>query len=237
MKSKKLIVKKLCVIPARGGSKRIPKKNIKSFCGKPIIYFSISIALKSKLFDEVMVSTDDEEIKNIAIKYGATVPFFRSEKASNDHATTFDVIEEVITKFKQQNKIFDFVCCLYSCAPFTTENNLKLAFNLLKEKRFDSIFPIFENAASLERSLEITGNKIKFKYPEFMMSRSQDFKKYYSDAGQFYFLNNEICLLKKNIITDNSGFIILNELEVQDIDNEIDWKLAELKYEYLQSIK
>ena len=230
-------MKKLCIIPARGGSKRIPKKNIKSFCGKPIIYFSISIALKSKLFDEVMVSTDDEEIKNIAIKYGATVPFFRSQKASNDHATTFDVIEEVLSKYKQKNKIFDFVCCLYSCAPFTTENNLKLAFKLLKEKRFDSIFPIFENGTSLERSLEITGNKIKFKYPKFMMSRSQDFKKTYSDAGQFYFLKNEICLLKKNIITDNSGFIILNELEVQDIDDEIDWKLAELKYEYLQSIK
>ena len=121
-------MKKLAIIPARGGSKRIPKKNIKPFLGKPIIAYSIERALESKLFDEVIVSTDDKDVAEIAVRYGAKVPFFRSINNSGDHATTIDVIEEVLNEYKGLNKFFDFTCCIYPCAPFISVKNLKKQF-------------------------------------------------------------------------------------------------------------
>lgn len=227
----------LCIIPARGGSKRIPRKNIKTFCGKPIIAYSIEAAIKSNLFDEVMVSTDDDEIAELALKYGASVPFLRSEKTANDFATTFDVIKEVLENFKSRKELFDYTCCIYACAPFVSEDNLKLSFNQLIEKRFDTVLPIIPFGYPIQRSLKIKDNNISFIYPEYSLTRSQDLKKIYHDAGQFYWLNTKICLEKKHLITDNSGSIILSELEGQDIDNDIDWKLAELKYKLLQGHK
>ena len=125
----------ICIIPARGGSKRIPKKNIKEFLGKPIIAYSIKAALDSGLFDEVMVSTDDVEIADIAKKFGAKVPFMRSAKNSDDFATTFDVIEEVIQVYKTQGKRFENICCIYSCAPFITSEILLKAYDLLIQKK------------------------------------------------------------------------------------------------------
>ena len=221
----------IAIIPARGGSKRIPYKNIKNFLGTPIIAYSVKAALQSRLFDVVMVSTDDEQIADIARKYGAQVPFLRSEKMSNDFATTFQVIEEVIGQYEQLNKNFEFTCCLYPCAPFVTADKLVAGFQLLKEKKFDSVFPMVPFGFPVQRALKIEkNNRVAFFYPEFGLSRSQDLEKSYHDAGQFYWMKTAVVLEKKQILTSNSGSIIISELEGQDIDNESDWELAELKY-------
>jgi pseudaminic acid cytidylyltransferase len=220
----------IAIIPARGGSKRIPRKNIKNFLGKNIIAYSIEAALKSKLFDEVMVSTDDDEIANIALGYGAKVPYLRSEKNSSDFATTFEVIDEVINFYEQKNKYFENICCLYACAPFVTSEKLISAFNELIEKDYDSVFPVVEFGFPIQRALKIEDNKIRFFQPENELKRSQDLEKSYHDAGQFYWMKTEKLLFEKKIVTENTGFIFVSELESQDIDNEVDWKLAELKF-------
>ena len=230
-------MKRIAIILARGGSKRIFKKNIKLFFGKPIIVYSIEAAISSGLFDEVMVSTDDLEIANIAIEYGASVPFIRSQKSANDFATTFDVIKEVIEKYDEFNKKFDLACCIYACAPFVSKKTLKLSFKILRENKFDSVFPILPYSFPIQRALRCEENKVNFFNHEFSLSRSQDLEKSYHDAGQFYWIDTQTCLDKNQLITDNSGSIILSELEGQDIDNEIDWKLAEIKYGLLQSNK
>ncbi len=227
----------LAIIPARGGSKRIPRKNIKSFLGKPIIAYSIEAALSSRLFDEVIVSTDDIEIAAIAKKYGASVPFIRSSKNANDFATTFDVISEVIQEYEMRNKKFDFTCCIYACAPFVSNEKLINSFQILVQKKFDSVFPIIPFGFPVQRALRQKENKVNYFYPEFSLSRSQDLEKSFHDAGQFYWMDTEICMEKKQILTNNSGSFIISELEGQDIDNEVDWKLAELKYALLQGIK
>lgn len=229
--------KSICIIPARGGSKRIPRKNIKSFLGKPIIAYSIQAALQSGLFSDIIVSTDDIEIAEIAKAYGAQVPFLRSNETANDFATTFDVIKEVIQEYNIRNKSFDYVCCLYACAPFVKPENLISGFDLLIQRKFDSVFPIIPFSFSIQRALKFNHEKVSFFYPEFSLSRSQDLENAFHDAGQFYWMNTNDCLNKNGILTDNSGAIVISELEGQDIDNEVDWKLAELKYELLQSTK
>lgn len=221
----------LAIIPARGGSKRIPRKNIKNFLGKPIIAYSIETALKSGLFDEVMVSTDDLEIAEIAKKYGAKVPFLRTEKTSNDYATTYEVVNEVLLNYKAIGTEFQNICCLYACAPLTTELILSDGFKILQENNFDSVLPVMPFGFPIQRALKLVPeNKIDFFHPEFSLTRSQDLEKAYHDAGQFYWLQTKVCMEKGKIITDNSGSIIISELEGQDIDNEIDWKFAELKF-------
>jgi len=223
-------IKNLCIIPARGGSKRIPRKNIKDFLGKPIIAYSIEAALESKLFDEVMVSTDDSEIKEIAIQYGAKVPFMRSKENANDFATTYDVIEEVIQEYKNKNIIFDNLCCIYPCAPFVNLAILNDAYIKLTESKYDTVIPLVAFGFPIQRSFKINNNKIVYFYPEYEKTRSQDLEKAYHDAGQFYWMHIDNMLKSKSIMNKNTGFVELNELQVQDIDNEMDWKLAELKY-------
>lgn len=228
----------LCIIPARGGSKRIPRKNIKLFLGKPIIAFSIEAAIHSGLFDEVMVSTEDAEIAEIAIQYGAKVPFLRNPVTANDHATTFDVIKEVILEYEKRNKDFGFTCCIYACAPFVTEKKLAQAYELLLKEQFDSVFPVMRFGFPVQRSLKMDEvGKINFSYPEYALARSQDLMPSFHDAGQFYWMNTKKCMMLQKILTDNTGSVEISELEGQDIDNVVDWKLAELKYELLQSIK
>jgi len=222
----------ICIIPARGGSKRIPRKNIKEFLGKPIIAYSIKAALDSGLFDEVMVSTDDLEIADIAKKYGAKVPFMRSEKNSDDFATTFDVIEEVINSYKELAVEFDNFCCLYSCAPFVTSEVLLKAYNHLNDKRFDSVFPIIAYSFPIQRALRVDQGKISMMLKENLNVRSQDLEETYHDAGQFYWGSLRKLMLSKKLYTDNTGGIVISELNAQDIDNETDWKLAELKYRF-----
>jgi pseudaminic acid cytidylyltransferase len=220
----------LCIIPARGGSKRIPRKNIKDFLGKPIIDYSILAALDSGLFDEVMVSTDDDEIAEIALNQGAKVPFLRSTETSNDYATTYQVLEEVLLEYEKIGSLFDYVCCIYPCAPFVNGEKLKLAFVTMIKSEFDSLFPTVGFGFPIQRALRLDNQKISFFYPEYALSRSQDLEKSYHDAGQFYWAKVSPLLDQKSLITNNTGSIILSELEVQDIDNETDWKLAEFKY-------
>lgn len=221
----------ICIIPARGGSKRIHRKNIKEFLGKPIIAYSIKAALESELFDEVMVSTDDVEISYLAKKFGAKVPFMRSDKNSDDFATTFDVIEEVIQSYRSQNKDFENICCVYSCAPFVTHKILLKAYNQLIEKKFDTVFPIIAYSFPIQRALKMNQGKVSMIVEDNLNIRSQDLEKSFYDAGQFYWCNTKRLLNSRKLITPNSGGIEISELDAQDIDNEIDWSLAELKYQ------
>lgn len=221
----------LAIIPARGGSKRILRKNIKDFLGKPIIAYSIQAVLDSKLFDEVMVSTDDEEISDIAKKYGANVPFIRSAKNSNDWAPTFEVIKEVINFYKDKSVEFDNLVCLYPCAPFVDSNLLIRAYNQLIEKNLDTVLPIIAFSSPIQRALRVDQDKVSMIHEDNLNVRSQDLEKTFHDAGQFYWCNTKKVLSIEKLITSNSGGIEISELDAQDIDNEMDWSLAELKYQ------
>lgn len=222
---------KLAIITARGGSKRIPKKNIKDFCGKPIISYSIEAALASQLFDEVMVSTDSEEIAKIAEYYGAKVPFFRSANASNDYATTSDVLVEVLLNYHQKGYCVDEACCIYPTAPFITAEKLKKSLNLLEsEEDIDTVVPVVEFSYPPQRGLIMQEEKLVMREPQYSRARSQDLPKIYHDAGQFYFFKVEPFLNSKNLMNGRIEGLVLSEMEVQDIDTENDWKLAELKY-------
>ena len=226
--------KSIAIIPARGGSKRIPKKNIKDFLGKPIIAYSIETAIKSKLFDEVMVSTDDMQVAEISKLLGAKIPFMRSKENSNDYAGTADVLVEVLKEYKNRNINFDYCCCIYPTAPFITPEKLKESFELFKVKDYDSLFPVVKYSYPIQRSYKFLNDKISMVWPENYSKRSQDLEQIYHDAGQFYWLKLEEFIKKKQIYNDNTGTIILSELEVQDIDSEEDWKLAEMKFKLLK---
>ncbi len=225
----------LAIIPARGGSKRIPRKNIKNFLGLPIIAYSINAALESGLFDEVMVSTDDLEIAEVSKKYGAKVPFYRSVEMSNDFATTFDVINEVIGKYQEINIQIENICCVYPCAPFCNHNILRESYEIMNKQGFHSVFPIIPYSNPIQRALRVENDKVLMFHPEYLETRSQDLEKSYYDAGQFYWLKTSILLKDKKIYGDYSGGIVLDELNAHDIDNEIDWKMAELKYQLLKN--
>ena len=226
-------MKTLAMITARGGSKRIPRKNIKEFNGKPIIAYSIEAALASGVFDEVMVSTDDEEIAEIAKKYGAKVPFYRSEKTANDFATTVDVIEEVLNTYKDRGEEFDIFCCIYPTAPFITAKRLKDAVEQLSASDADSLIPVVRFSYPPQRAMEIHDGKLVFRQPENLSKRSQDLEPHFHDAGQFYVVRSESFFKNHGIMVGDILPMELSELEVQDIDNEVDWKLAELKYNLL----
>lgn len=227
-------MKNLCIIPARGGSKRIPRKNIKPFMGKPIMAYSIEASLQSGIFDEVMVSTDSEEFADVARQYGAKVPFMRSEKTANDYAITADVIEEVLAMYHDRGLDFDVVCCLYSTAPFVTPVRLKEAYSLLNDD-VDASFTVVEYSFPVQRSHRIDKNGyIKMVHPEHYSTRSQDLEKTYHDAGQFYFVKTTTFKSERILWCKRTKPLVLSELEVQDLDTETDWKLAELKYELLK---
>ncbi len=223
-------MKNLCIIPARGGSKRIPRKNIKPFLGKPIIAYSIEVALASGLFDEVMVSTDDEEIAEVARQYGAKVPFMRSAKTSDDWATTADVLLEVLEEYQNIGTDFKYGCCIYPTAPLLKQESLEEAHKLLVNEKYDSVFPVVEFSYPIWRSLKFKeAGKVVMNWPEHLNKRSQDLPKAYHDAGQFYWLDVSSFFQKPILFSDNSGVVVLGDLEVQDIDSAADWKLAELK--------
>lgn len=226
--------KNIAIITARGGSKRIPRKNIKEFCGKPILAYSIEAALESGMFDEVMVSTDDKEIAEIAEKYGARIPFYRSEASSNDFATTVDVILEVLNCYKQNGQEFGQACCIYPTAPFVTGEKLQKAMELLQEKEIDSVMPVTTFSFPPMRGMYEKEGKIRYAFPEFAKKRSQDIQEMYHDCGQFYCFKVEEFFRNKALVTENTKPIIVPELEVQDIDNESDWKMAEMKYQLMK---
>lgn len=224
----------VAVITARGGSKRIPGKNIKSFLGKPIICYSIEAALKSGAFSEVMVSTDDEKIAEIAQKAGASVPFLRSAENANDFANTTDVMLEVLQQYAGQGKQFALACCLYPTAPFVTAERLTEAKSLLLEQDADGVMPVVEFGFPPQRGVVEEDGVIRFHQPEYAFSRSQDLKPIYHDAGQFYFFRTERFLSQKKMVLNRMMPIHLSRMEVQDIDTLEDWKLAELKYRLLR---
>lgn len=222
----------LAIITARGGSKRIPRKNIKSFCGKPILCYSIEAALSSGAFEEVMVSTDDEEIAQIAKTAGAKVPFFRSLESSGDHATTDDVIMEVLKAYQQLGRNFDAFCCIYPTAPFLSKERLRSAMELLKEA--DSVMPVVPFSYPPQRGLVINSmGFVERQFPEYATARSQDLPKIYHDCGQFYACRTDAFLAAGTTDVERLVPLVLSELEVQDIDTMEDWELAELKYRML----
>jgi pseudaminic acid cytidylyltransferase len=228
---------KLAIIPARGGSKRIPRKNIKPFLDQPIIKYSIDAAINSNLFDEIIVSTDDDEIARIALSCGAKVPFIRSEATSNDYASTVDVLEEVFAEYKKIGKTFEYCCCLYPAAPLISPQNLMKGFEILKESDADSVVPVVRFSYPIQRALKIEKRRLFMMWPDNTSLRSQDLTSAYHDAGEFYWCRVKNLLLHKQIFTENTVPMELSELEAQDIDNEEDWKIAEIKYKILMDSK
>jgi pseudaminic acid cytidylyltransferase len=223
-------MRNLAIIPARGGSKRIPRKNIRRFLGKPIIAYSIEAALESGLFEEVMVSTDDDEIAEVSLKYGANVPFLRSVENADDHATTVNVLIEVLNNYKHQRMFFDNGCCIYPTAPLLKPSIIQSGYKKLIDENFSSVFPVVEFSYPIKRSLELKqSEKVAMNWPEHLESRTQDLPKAYHDAGQFYWFNVGQLLIEKKLFGFNSGAIVLSKTIVQDIDTEDDWKLAEMK--------
>ena len=225
-------MKTIAIITARGGSKRIPGKNIREFCGKPIISYSIRAALKSRLFDTVMVSTDDERIAEISRRFGAEVPFMRSEKTSDDFSTTEEVLLEVLEKYDERKQRFDLACCIYPTAPFITEKRLREAYALISEGGCNAVFPVVPFSFPPQRGLFEDDGFVHPTSPGDYMKRSQDLKPVYHDSGQFYFFRVD-SFRETGSTVDHAKPLIISEMEVQDIDTLTDWKLAEMKYSLL----
>jgi pseudaminic acid cytidylyltransferase len=224
----------IAIITARGGSKRIPHKNRKEFCGKPIIEYSIEAAKQAGIFDTVMVSTDDNKIAEIAKNAEAEVPFMRSAETSSDYATTADVLMEVLEKYKERGIRYENACCIYPTAPFVTGNKLRQAMDMLVNEKKDSVIPVVPFSFPPLRGMVINDGKLEYKWQEYAMKRSQDLEEIYHDCGQFYVFRVESFEKEKKLVTDNTAGMIISELEVQDIDNETDWELAEMKYRLLK---
>ena len=225
--------KKIAVITARGGSRRIPKKNIKEFCGKPIIAYSIEAALASGVFDEVMVSTDSEEIAAVAREYGADVPFMRSRETSDDYATTNDVLVEVFNEYSKRGEHYDIAVCIYPTAPFVTADKLKNAVVLMERDGVEAVTPVVKFSFPPQRAFIIRDSLLEYQYPEYAKMRSQDLEPVYHDCGQFY------AMKVKNVlqgIAVKAVPVIVPETEVQDIDCEEDWVIAEMKYRAMSKV-
>jgi pseudaminic acid cytidylyltransferase len=224
-------MKVLAIIPARGGSKRIPRKNIKIFKGKPMIAWPIETAIKSNLFDEIMVSTEDAEIAIISKEFGAQVPFFRSICNSGDDSGTEEVIFEVLNQYRLLGKNFDYVCCIYPTTPLITKERLLESKAKLIDGNFDTVLPLLRYGHPVQRSIKNQLGKARFVWPKFVDYRTQDLEIYFHDSGQFYWIRVDSFLEKKELFTDNTGFIELTEFESQDIDNQEDWEMAILKHD------
>lgn len=220
----------IAIITARGGSKRIPGKNKKEFLGKPILVYSIEAAKKSGVFGEVMVSTDDEEIAEIARKAGASIPFYRSAQTANDYATTSEVLREVLDRYRQQGQEFRFACCIYPTAPFLNADKLKTAMEKLQKEGADCVMPVVRFSFPPQRSLVIRDGLLTYRWPENQSVRTQDLEPFYHDPGQFYCFSVENFYKTGQVISGKVMPIEVPETEVQDIDEPTDWELAEIKY-------
>ena len=224
---------KVAIITARGGSKRIPRKNIKEFLGKPIICYSIEAAINSRMFDTVMVSTDDEEIAQIAMAAGAQVPFYRSAETANDYATTADVVSEVLRMYEERGQHFDEACVIYPTAPFLTAEALHEAMGILNKEQADSVLPVVKFSFPPQRCVVIQEGRLVPKWPECMPMRSQDLEPYYHDCGQFYCLRVSSFQKQQKMVMEHTAPFIQDEMNVQDIDTLEDWQIAEMKYRIL----
>ncbi len=226
----------IAIIPARGGSKRIERKNIKEFNGKPIIAYAIEAAIRSKLFSEVMVSTDDKEIAEVSKKYNAAVPFTRSSDNANDHATLADVLVEVLAQYKQQGKEFDTICCILPTAALITQERLAEGNKKLSSGNYTSIVPVLRFSYPIQRALKDVNGFLSLREKEHAQTRSQDLEPYFHDAGQFYWANTQEFLKERTLFTSKMGFIELAEAEAQDVDTLMDWDMLNVKYNYLKTL-
>jgi N-acylneuraminate cytidylyltransferase len=229
-------MKNIAIIPARGGSKRIPRKNIREFHGKPIIAYPIHTALASGLFDVVMVSTDDEEIASVSKKHGALIPFFRSRENSDDHAPLANVIMEVLNDLEKRGNHFDNFCCILPATPFILPEHLKKGYNLLTGEKFDSVFPAVRFSHPIQRAFRIKHGKATMLWPEMMEVRTQDLPTSYHDSGQFYWVNIMSFFREKRLFMSNTGAIEFTEYDFIDIDDETDWERAELLFSIKQQM-
>jgi N-acylneuraminate cytidylyltransferase len=229
-------MKTIAVIPARGGSKRIERKNIKPFMGKPILAYAVEACLSADIFDEVMVSTDDSEISEIAKTYGAKVPFRRSKKTSDDFSTTNDVLLEVISEYRKIGKIFDTICCVYPCVPFLTSEILKESYKRFAMNDCDALMPVVKYPSPIQRAFRVNiDGFLEFREPENALKRSQDFEAMYYGVGMFYFKKVDE-FIKNNGLSKRISYVEMNEMQVHDIDNYRDWEIAELKYRFFYGV-
>ena len=220
----------IAIIPARGGSTRVPGKNIRNFFGRPVIEYSIDAALRSGVFDEVMVSTDSEEIAEIARKAGANVPFLRSAKNSDSYATTRAVLLEVLSEYEKRGKTFDAMACIYPCAIFVTPEKLRNAYNMMRETPgANAVTPVVAYSYPPQRAMVVQGGFLTYAYPEHINTRTQDLDTIYHDCGQFYFWDVDAYINNTTGIWNTVPYI-MSEEETQDVDNESDFRLAEMKY-------
>lgn len=231
-----MYVLKVAIIPARGGSKRIPRKNIKSFAGLPIIAYSIKAAQESDLFDRVIVTTDDEEIADVARHYGADIPFMRSKELSDDHTPTIPVIAHAIRTLQEAGTPIEAACCIYATAPFVRACDIREAYAALLQHHKNYAFPVTTFPFPIWRGVkrDEEGN-IEMFWPEHFATRSQDLPEAYHDVGQFYWGRPDAWLAGQPIFSDAATTIVLPRYLVQDIDTPEDWTRAELMYQVLQS--
>lgn len=223
----------LCVIPARGGSKRIEKKNVRLFCGKPILVYSIEAALQSGCFDEVMVSTDDLEIAELARQSRASVPFMRSPRTSGDFAGLSEVLLEVLSAYSRRGRSFGMTACVLATAPFVTPDDLRSAVETVVAGSADGILSVCCYGYPIQRALVERNGRLLMRWPKHYRSRSQDLEPCYHDAGQFYVVRTSPLLRQRRLFLRNMVKYELSESRVQDIDTEDDWRLAEYKYRLL----
>lgn len=225
---------KIAIIPARGGSKRIPRKNIKLFHGKPMIAYSIEAAIKSGCFDKIIVSTDDLEIAEVAKLYGAEVPFMRPQNIADDFATTMDVIQHAVQWCEQQKLPITYVCCLYATAPFVRAEDLKKGWEMIQQPDVKYAFSATTFPFPIQRAIKLSNSgSVSMFSPEYELTRSQDLEESYHDAGQFYW--GDVSAFKKGLgfFKDHSCVIELPRIRVQDIDTPEDWEFAEVLFSML----
>jgi len=228
----------VAVIPARGGSKRIPHKNIKPFCGKPMIAYSIETAKNAGIFDRIIVSTDSKEIASIAKDFGAEIPFMRPVELADDFAGTDAVILHALKWLIKDGEKIDYICCIYATAPFVKAEYIIKGYNLLREKNAASCFSVTTYPFPIFRSLKINSqNRLEMFWPEYRETRSQDLTEAYHDAGQFYWANVTNYLKEKQFYSKNAVPVVLPRYLVQDIDTIEDWNTAELMFRAQQLTK
>jgi pseudaminic acid cytidylyltransferase len=221
----------LCVIPARGGSKRIPRKNIKEFCGKPMIAYAIEAAKSSNLFDKIIVSTDDSEIASISKSFGVEVPFKRPDELANDYAGTVEVIAHAIIEYEKSHASPERICCIYPCVPLIQPEDIRNSLKLLESNAHaDYVFPVTEFPSAIQRGLKRNDQGLMSSfYPEYEQIRSQDLEPAYYDAGQFYWGWRSSWLENNKVHNSAAGYLIPS-WRVVDIDTSDDWKRAELLF-------
>lgn len=227
--------KSVAVIPARGGSKRIPRKNVRNFCGQPMISYSVKSALCSGCFDRVIVSTDDEEIAEAAVRYGAEVPFLRSKKNSDDFAGIAEVMIEVLQKLEEGGEFYENLCSILPTSPLLSPQKINESCKIFIDGGYNALIPVVRFGYPIQRSLQINDGLVSMVWEENYSKRSQDLEPRYHDSGQFCWIKTEVLKNEKKFFVPNSYGLVLSELEVQDIDTEEDWKIAEFKYKILNS--